>query len=293
MRSLPASTAFAPDRTLSSDVRSSSTTSNVAPGTASLSPAAASAPFPPASRTAMTMRAPFDASARAVSRPSPDDAPVTTAVRPERSTPSTTSSVVVSNPKAIAGPRGSVDQDVRARETLRLAQRVIRGERAGAVGHGLDVAVGVEVEVRAVHVEPDLCVVLDALQPVHRPRGLVEERAGPVDVLVLLVLPAARRRVTPHRTGVAVRLDLEAGLEDVLDDPEALALLHLDHLQLVAVADVDERQLSGADMDGRGCALEGHGHGEVSRLSLGVRPPRGRIGAFGFGSVVDVEHPPG
>ena len=39
-------------------------------------------------------------------------------------------------------------------------------------------------------------------------------------------------------------------MEDVLDDPEALALLDLDHLELVAAADVDERQFVGAD-DGR------------------------------------------
>ena len=49
-------------------------------------------------RTASTTWAPAAASARAVSSPRPVDAPVTTATLPLRSTPSSTSSVVVCSP---------------------------------------------------------------------------------------------------------------------------------------------------------------------------------------------------
>src|SRR5262249_45480081 len=68
----------------------------------------------------------------------------------------------------------SVDQHVWARNTCGFAERVVAGERAGTVGDALDVAVGVEIEVRAVHVEPHIGVVFDALQCVHRVGGLVE-----------------------------------------------------------------------------------------------------------------------
>jgi hypothetical protein len=56
------------------------------------------------SRPHSTTRAPADANARADSLPSPLVAPVTAMVRPLRSRPATTSSVVVSTSKAIRGP---------------------------------------------------------------------------------------------------------------------------------------------------------------------------------------------
>jgi hypothetical protein len=59
---------------------------------------------------------------------------------------------------------------------------------------------------------------------------------------------------------VLVGLDGEARLEDVLDDPEALTLVDHQHLELVAVAELDERQLVGAAMDGLRDGLDsGHG----------------------------------
>ena len=98
----------------------------------------------------------------------------------------------------------------------------------------------VEVQVGAVHVEPHLRVGLDALQGVHRPGGLVEERSGTVHVVVLLVLPGPRRGVTVNRPGMLVGIHLVAVLEYVLDDPEPLGGLDLEHLELAAIADVDE-----------------------------------------------------
>src|SRR5581483_8942826 len=68
---------------------------------------------------------------------------------------------------------------------------------------------------------------------------------------------------------VAVRLHLEAGLEHVLDDPEPLLLLHLDHLEEVAAPDLDEGQLVGTDVDGGGRRLGERRHRES--LSLGKR----------------------
>ena len=65
---------------------------------------AARSPFS-RSRTAMITFAPWAARARAVSWPSPADAPVTRACFPLRSTPSSTSSVVVCSPKVMAGHR--------------------------------------------------------------------------------------------------------------------------------------------------------------------------------------------
>ncbi len=53
------------------------------------------------SRTASVTDAPATASARAVSTPIPDEAPVTTAVLPDRSTPSMTSAAVVSKPYGV------------------------------------------------------------------------------------------------------------------------------------------------------------------------------------------------
>ena len=60
------------------------------------------------SRTARVTSAPVRARARAVSTPMPDAAPVTTARRPVRSTPRTTSSAVVANPNGVVtrGMRG-------------------------------------------------------------------------------------------------------------------------------------------------------------------------------------------
>src|SRR5437773_4025168 len=58
----------------------------------------------------------------------------------------------------------SVDQHVRAGMALGLAQRVVRGQRQGAVDDTLDVPLLVEVEVGAVDLEPDVGVVLHALQ---------------------------------------------------------------------------------------------------------------------------------
>jgi hypothetical protein len=48
---------------------------------------------------------------------------------------------------------------------------------------------------------------------------------------------------------VAVLLHLVAGLEDVLHDPQALLLADLQHLHLAAAADLDPRQVVGADVD--------------------------------------------
>src|SRR5690349_19415540 len=153
-----------------------------------------------ASRTSTpTTRCPSASSRAHVARPIPPAAPVTTMV-PMRA--------------------ALVDEDVRSRQALLLARGVVEGERPGAVGDPLDVAVGVEVEVHAVHLEPHARLVLDAMQRVHRSRGFVEERPRAVHVLVLLVLPRAARGVAPHRAGVPVRLHLEALGEDVLDDPE-------------------------------------------------------------------------
>ncbi len=52
-------------------------------------------------RTASVTDAPAAASARAVSTPMPDEAPVTIAVLPARSTPSMTSAAVDSNPNGV------------------------------------------------------------------------------------------------------------------------------------------------------------------------------------------------
>lgn len=52
-------------------------------------------------RVGQSRSAPVAASARAVSMPMPDDAPVTIARRPERSTPSATSQIVDSAPKPV------------------------------------------------------------------------------------------------------------------------------------------------------------------------------------------------
>src|SRR5206468_2174205 len=139
------------------------------------------------------------------------------------------------------------------------------------VDHALDVAVGVEVEVGPVDLEPHVGVVLDALQRVHRVGGLVEERARPVHVRVLGVLPCPGRRVGVHGAGMAVLLHLVAVLEDVLHDPEPLALLHLQNLELAAVAHVDERQLVSADVD-RSRHLVGDRHAStVMPEAVGIR----------------------
>ena len=53
------------------------------------------------SRTASVTDAPAAASARAVSTPMPDEAPVTIAVLPDRSTPSMTSAAVDSKPNGV------------------------------------------------------------------------------------------------------------------------------------------------------------------------------------------------
>src|ERR1019366_399693 len=100
--------------------------------------------------------------------------------------------------------------------------------------------------------EPDLSVVLDALEGVHGSSRLEQERAGPVDVVVLPVLPGTGHRVAVDRPGVAMGLHGVAGLEDVLDDPEALRHIDLDHLELVAPTDLRERKFSGATMLGLG-----------------------------------------
>ena len=74
-----------------------------------------------------------------------------------------------------------------------------------------------------------------------------------------------------------VGLHLEAGHEDVLDDPEALALLDLDHLEVVAVTDVDERQLVGADVDSAGRGFD-QGHEVPPTRDFTVRRERlGRL----------------
>ena len=135
-------------------------------------------------------------------------------------------------------------------------KRHVGGQRPGAVGHALDVAVGVQVQVHPVHLEPHLGVVLDALQRVDGAGRLVQERPGPVDVVVLLVLPGARGRVAEDGTGVPVGLHLETGLEDVLDDPQPLFGLHLEHLELVAVADLDEGKIVGPDVECLGSCVK-------------------------------------
>ncbi len=59
---------------------------------------------------------------------------------------------------------------------------------------------------------------------------------------------------------MAVLLHRVAGLEDVLDDPEAFLLVDVDHLELVAVADLDEGQVGGAEVQRLGRSGLGHGH---------------------------------
>ena len=61
---------------------------------------------------------------------------------------------------------GSGADDIGAREPLCFTQRVIARQRAGTIGNRLDVPIGIKVEIRSVHVEPDLRIVLDALQRV-------------------------------------------------------------------------------------------------------------------------------
>src|SRR5207253_2411204 len=86
--------------------------------------------------------------------------------------------------------------------------------------------------------------------------------------------PRPRGRVRVHGSGVLVALHLVAGLEDVLDDPETLGLLHLDHLQAAAVTDVDERQVIGTDVDGT--RRFGHGHGAVPQFTRRSEPSQYR-----------------
>src|SRR5688572_22076855 len=92
----------------------------------------------------------------------------------------------------------------------------------------------------------------------HGTGGLVEERAGPVDVVVLLVLPPPRDGIAPHGAGVAVRLHLEALHEDVLDDPEPFLFDDLDHLELVATPDIGEGQITRREMYRAGCRFDHH-----------------------------------
>jgi hypothetical protein len=66
---------------------------------------------------------------------------------------------------------------------------------------------------------------------------------------------------------VPVRRPGEAGLEDRLDDVQALGLIDEEHLQLASAADVDERQVVATDVDNGGHGGSG-GHGApcVERL---------------------------
>src|SRR5262245_9922767 len=162
---------------------------------------------------------PEASSVRAPARPLPTAAMrspsiATSARRAGAPVPSTTLP-----PRITRSAMASLHQRVRARQALRLTGREVELERGGAVRDRVDLAVRVEVQVRAVHLEPDARVVFERLERVHGPRGLVQEGARAVHVVVLLVLPRARRRVAPHRAGVPVLLHLVAGLKDVLDDP--------------------------------------------------------------------------
>ena len=61
---------------------------------------------------------------------------------------------------------------------------------------------------------------------------------------------------------MAMANDFVAGLEDVLDDPEVLAELDLQDLELGTVSDLDEGEIIGAD---------GGGMSSCSRMSLSCR----------------------
>ena len=74
--------------------------------------------------------------------------------------------------------RSLFDDHVGPREPLGFAERVVGHQRGRAIGHRDDLAVLVEVQVDPGHVEPDLGLVLDALQRVHRARRLIEIGAG-------------------------------------------------------------------------------------------------------------------
>ncbi|MGR7001334.1 hypothetical protein ACU686_30200 [Yinghuangia aomiensis] len=56
----------------------------------------------------------------------------------------------------------------------------------------------------------------------------------------------------------------EARLEDVLHDPQAFLRLDADDLELVAAADLDERQIVRSEMDRQLGAFGGGGHAGAS-----------------------------
>jgi hypothetical protein len=62
-------------------------------------------------------------------------------------------------------------------------------------------------------------------------------------------------------------------LEHVLDDPKAFAFFDLEHFELVAVTDVDERQVIGAEVDRAGELLS-EGYGSSLPDVGGGRPAR-------------------
>jgi hypothetical protein len=63
---------------------------------------------------------------------------------------------------------------------------------------------------------------------------------------------------------MAMLLHIEAGHEDVLDDPEAFLLLDLQNTHLVAAADFDERKIGIADVDSFRGVVGCERHREVS-----------------------------
>jgi hypothetical protein len=126
------------------------------------------------------------------------------------------------------------------------AEIEIRLDHERRVPDAGDVALLVEVEVRAADGEPDvrdLGVARRHVQRVPGAGGLEEVGAGGVHLGILEVAPRPAEGHREDLAGMAVRGDGDTGLEVRPDDPQTLLDARLQELEIEAVEERDERQL--------------------------------------------------
>src|SRR5688572_17003224 len=121
--------------------------------------------------------------------------------------------------------RGLKADDFRARQAGGLAKAEVAVDEEAGVPDARDVALLVEVEVRAANREEnvgDPAVVERRVQRVDRSRGLIQVRSGCVDLRILQVPPAPREGEREHLAGVPMPGQRDARRETRADHPQGI-----------------------------------------------------------------------
>src|SRR4029078_3175579 len=133
-----------------------------------------------------------------------------------------------------APPDASRADDIGVRQTAISATGSVDRELLPRIEHRLDIALRIEVEIGSVQHKPhvgDLLIRVRKVQCMDRAGGLIEKRAGSVDLGIFKIFPRACQGEGKDVARMFVSLDGPAGLAPNANHEEARFDVDLDELE--------------------------------------------------------------